>query len=382
MATNKVTLALRPFNCGMDQERLSFLALHFIPGVGTRLVKQLVSYCGSAADVFQKPRGKLQNIPGVGPATAQSIVTGKTFDLAEKEFKKAEKNDTRILFYTDKNYPERLKTIDDGPTVLYFKGNCNLDHPKIVGIVGTRQATSYGKKVVESIVEELVPHQAMILSGLAYGIDIHAHRAAIQHQLPTVAIMGSGIDVIYPANHSDIARKMMDCGGVITENFFGTKPDAHNFPSRNRIIAGMCDALIVVEAAETGGALITAEIANSYNKDVFAVPGALGQVYSQGCNKLIKINKAALFTSVRDIEYIMNWIPGEAGDVRRRSLPELSSEEQILVDAISSKGMSMQIDELSWKTGIPPGSLASLLLHLEFKGIVKPLPGKLYQLML
>jgi len=249
-----------------------------------------------------------------------------------------------------------------------------------VGIVGTRQATSYGKKIVDTIVEDLIPHQALILSGLAYGIDIHAHRAAIRHQLPTVAIMGSGIDVIYPGNHSDIARKMMDCGGLVTENFFGTKPDAHNFPSRNRIIAGMCDALIVAEAAETGGALITAEIANSYNKDVFAIPGALGQTYSEGCNRLIKINKAALFTSVKDLEYIMNWTPGEASEREKTPLPELNSEEQIVVTAISSKGMSMQIDELAWKTGIAPGALASLLLHLEFKGVIKPMPGKLYQL--
>ncbi len=364
----------------MDQERLSFLALHFIPGVGTRLIKQLISYCGSATEVFKRPRGKLQTIPGVGPATAQAITTGKTFGLAEKEFKKASKEDAEILFFTDKQYPDRLKTIDDAPTMLYFKGNCNLNHHKIVGIVGTRQATAYGKKIVEKIVEDLVPHQAVILSGLAYGIDIHAHRQAIKQQLQTIAVMGSGLDVIYPGNHADVARKMIDHGGLVTENFFGTKPDAHNFPSRNRIIAGMCDALIVVEAAETGGALITAEIANSYNKDVFAIPGAIGQTYSEGCNRLIKINKAALFQSVKDLEYIMSWAPGIEGEVRRIQQIELSSEEQQVVDAITTKGSSMQIDELAWKTGIPPGVLATLLLHLEFKGMIKPLPGKLYQL--
>lgn len=366
----------------MDQERLSLLALHFIPGVGTRLIKQLISYCGSADEVFKRPKGKLQNIPGVGPATAQSITKGNTFGLAEKEFRKAAKEDSEIFFYTEKKYPERLKTIDDAPTMLYFKGNTNLNHPKVVGIVGTRQATTYGKKVVEKIVEDLVPHQALILSGLAYGIDIHAHRQAIKQQLSTVGVMGSGLDVIYPGNHVDVARRMMDRGGLITENCFGTKPDAHNFPSRNRIIAGMCDALIVVEAAETGGALITAEIANTYNKDVFAIPGAIGQTYSEGCNKLIKINKAALLTSVKDLEYIMNWIPGIESDIRTRaSLVELSAEEKQVADAISTKGSSMQIDELTWKTGIPQGVLATLLLHLEFKGVIKSLPGKLYQLM-
>jgi len=367
----------------MDQERLSLLALHFIPGVGTRLIKQLISYCGSATEVFKRPKGKLQNIPGVGPATAQSITKGKSFALAEKEYRKATKEDAQILFYTDKQYPERLKSLDDAPTLLYFKGNCNLNQRKIVGIVGTRQATSYGRKIVDQVVEDLVPHQAIILSGLAYGIDIHAHRQAIKQQLPTIGVMGSGIDVIYPSNHADIARRMMDHGGLVSENNFGTKPDAHNFPSRNRIIAGMCDALIVVEAAETGGALITAEIANSYNKDVFAIPGNIGQTYSEGCNKLIKINKAALLSSVKDLEYVMNWVPGLDGQVYSPTQHiELSAEEQQVVDAIRTKGSAMQIDELAWKTGVPQGVLANLLLHLEFKGVLKPLPGKLYQLTL
>ncbi|HEX8061338.1 MAG TPA: DNA-processing protein DprA, partial [Cyclobacteriaceae bacterium] len=262
---------------------------------------------------------------------------------------------------------------------LYFKGNCNLNHRKVVGIVGTRQATAYGRKIVEQIVEDLVPHEAMIVSGLAYGIDIHAHRQAVKRQLPTIGVMGSGIDVVYPGNHLDVARKMMNHGGIITENCFGTKPDAHNFPSRNRIIAGMCDALIVAEAAVTGGALITADIANGYNKDVFAIPGNLGQTFSEGCNKLIKTNKAALFMSVRDMEYLMSWVPGIPETVKSINV-ELSADERQVVDAITTKGSSMQIDELSWKTSIPPGALATLLLHLEFKGVIKSLPGKLYQL--
>jgi DNA processing protein len=363
----------------MDQERLSLLALHFIPGVGPHSIKQLISYCGSATEVFKRPKGKLQLIPGIGPVAAGGIANHKSHDLAERELHKADREDTQILFYIDKQYPERLKTIEDAPTILYFKGNCNLNHKKIVGIVGTRQATSYGRMVVEQIIEQLVPHEAMIISGLAYGIDIHAHRQALKQQLQTVAVMGSGIDVVYPGNHFDVARKMMDRGGLITENCFGTKPDAHNFPSRNRIIAGMCDALIVVEAAQTGGALITAEIANSYHKDVFATPGNIGQTFSEGCNKLIKTNKAALLMSVKDLEYLMGWIPG-IESVRSTLAHELNSEEQQVVDAIKTKGISMQIDELAWKTNIPPGVLATLLLQLEFKGQIKSLPGKLYQL--
>ncbi|HZX75260.1 MAG TPA: DNA-processing protein DprA, partial [Cyclobacteriaceae bacterium] len=293
----------------MDQERLSLLALHFTPNVGDFLVKQLVSYCGSAEEVFTMPKGKLLKIPGIGAVTAESIKNKSTFKEAEKEFKKAEKEEVDILFFTDKKFPARLKAIEDSPAILYVKGNVNLNAQKTVAIVGTRQATAYGKAQVEKLIQELVPHHPLIISGLAYGIDIHAHKQALKHNLPTVGIMGSGIDVIYPATHKDTAMKMMDQGGLITENPFGTKPDAHNFPARNRIIAGMCDALIVVEAALKGGALITAEIANTYNKDVFAIPGDVNNTYSEGCNKLIKINKAHLLTSVKDIEYIMGWSP-------------------------------------------------------------------------
>ena len=291
----------------MDSERLSFLALHLVPGIGDYLIKQLVSYCGSAENVFKTPKGKLLKIPGIGGVTAEAIKTENTLHEAEKEFKKAEKEDVEILFYTDKKFPSRLKAIDDSPSLLYVKGNTNLNQAKIVAIVGTRQATAYGKEMVDRIVEGLVPHQALIVSGLAYGIDVQAHKQALKHNLSTVGILGSGMDVIYPAAHKDIARKMLDYGGLITENRFGTQPDAHNFPARNRIIAGLCDALIIVEAAAKGGALITAEIANSYNKDVFAVPGNIGQTYSEGCNKLIKINKAHLLASTKDLEYIMNW---------------------------------------------------------------------------
>lgn len=367
----------------MGQERLSFLALHCIPGVGNQIVKQLISYCGSAQEVLKKPRGKLLKIPGIGPLTVDAISSGKTFRFAETELKKCEKENATILLFTDKQYPSRLKSIDDAPALLYFKGTGSLNPAKTVGIVGTRQATQYGKEMVERIVEDLIPHKAMIVSGLAYGIDIHAHKQAIRHQMATIGVLGSGIDVIYPAAHREAATRMMDRGGLMTENPFGSKPDAHNFPSRNRIIAGMSDALIVVEAAEKGGALITAEIANSYNKDVFAVPGDLGSQFSSGCNKLIKINKASLFTSVKDLEYLMNWTAGSAPDQRdplQKKLDGIGPEQRQVVMAIAEKGSSMQIDELSWKTGIQLGVLSSLLLDLELKNIVQCMPGKSYKL--
>jgi len=366
----------------VDQNRLSLLALHFIPGMGDYLIRQVVSYCGSAEKVFKTPKGKLLKIPGVGQVTAEAILNGKPFENAERELKKAEKDSVDILFFTDKKYPSRLKNIPDSPSLLYSKGNINFENPKTVGIVGTRQATSYGKERVEQLVKELVPHGVLIISGLAYGVDIHAHKHALKNGLSTVGVMGSGMDIIYPAAHKETALKMLEEGGLVTENSFGTKPDAHNFPQRNRIIAGMCDALIVVEAAEKGGALITAEIANSYNKDVFAFPGSIGETYSAGCNNLIKSNKAHLMSSVKDLEYIMNW---DAAVVTKKTKPSISlgefdEPEQIILKILIDKKAPVIIDELSWKSNLPISQLASVLLGLEFKGVVKSMPGKQYKL--
>lgn len=366
----------------MDQNRLSLLALHFISGIGDHLIRQLVSYCGSAEQVFKTPKGKLLKIPGIGDVTAEAIKQGKPFAAAEKELKKAEKENVNIVFFTDKNYPSRLKQLNDAPSLLYLKGNIDFENPKTVGIVGTRQATSYGKERVEELVDGLVAHQALIISGLAYGIDIHAHKQAVKVNLPTVGVMGSGIDVVYPSAHKDVAKKMMDNGGLATEHRLGTKPDAHNFPARNRIVAGLSDAVIIVEAAQKGGALITADLANSYNKDVFAYPGNVGQSHSEGCNDLIKSNRANLITSVKDLEYIMHW-DAAAKPVKKPevfSLEGYSANEQLVLKTLLDHHKQLVIDELSWKTNIQVGQLASILLELEFKGIVKSLPGKVYKL--
>lgn len=366
----------------VSTERLAFLALHFVPGVGNFLVKQLISYCGSAEAVFQSPKGKLLKIPNVGEVTAQSIKTGAPLREAEDEFGKAQKEGAEILFYTDDKYPSRLREIEDAPSVIYWKGQANLDHAKIVALVGTRQATAYGKKVTERLLDELKPHRALVLSGLAYGIDIQAHKEALKNELPTIAVFGNGLDTIYPGQHRDTAHKMLNHGGWITENSFGTKPDAHNFPARNRIIAGLCDALIVVEASEKGGALITANIANSYNKDVFAVPGPVDGPFSAGCNQLIKSNRANLLTGVADLEYIMGWNAATPEPARspQLQLHLLSPEEQQIVRLLQEKNAPVGVDEISWRTGIPQGTLASLLLTLEFNGSIKSLPGKMYGL--
>ena len=366
----------------MDQNRLSLLALHFIPGIGDYIIRQLVSYCGSAEKVFKTPRGKLLKIPGVGEVTADVILKGHPFKAAEQEIITAGKLDVQLLFFTDRKYPSRLKQVADAPSLLYTKGNINFENSKTVGIVGTRNSTDYGKNCVEELVAGLKPHGALVISGLAYGIDIQAHKQALKNNLPTIGVMGSGIDVIYPMAHREVAKKMEAMGGIVTENPFGTKPDAHNFPSRNRIIAGLSDALVVIEAAEKGGALITSGIANSYNKDVFAFPGNIGRSFSAGCNNLIKSNQANLITSIKDLEYIMNWSVGEDQPKKGKafSLEGYLQEEQVIIKILLENNNQMFIDELSWRSAFPVSQLASILLGLEFKGTLSSLPGKIYKL--
>lgn len=364
----------------MDSERLCFLALHFVPGIGDILFKQLISHCGSAQEVFRQSRSKLLRIPGIGEATAESIRNGKPLHLAEHEFRKAEKAAVQVLFYTDQAYPHRLKTIEDAPVVLYVKGNTNFNALRTVGIVGTRNATSYGKACVEELINGLVPHQAVVISGLAYGIDIHAHKEALKAGLRTVGVLGSGIDVIYPSAHDETAQRMVNQGALVTENPFGTKPDAHNFPQRNRIIAGLCDALVVVEARDKGGALITAELSNSYNRDVFAIPGNIHSPCSVGCNRLIRNNKANLLTSIKDLEYIMNWSQEQLNAAAQLSLDlgDLAGEELRVLNIMRDKKRSLSMDELGYITSLAPGTLSSLLLSLEFKNRIRALPGKMY----
>lgn len=374
---------LRVFQPAMKDKAIYEIALGMIPGVGGMLSRQLVSYCGSAEKVFKTPKGKLKKIPGIGKHLSESITSYDYLAEAEKQLEQSRKKGIRILFYTDKDYPDRLRQIHDSPTLLYYKGTVDLNAAKTVGIVGTRKATEYGKEAVEKIIQALAPHQPLIISGLAYGIDIAAHKSALQNKLPTIGVMATGLDVIYPSVHRETARKMEEGGGLITEYELGSKPEPSRFPARNRIIAGLADVLIVVEAAEKGGALITAEIANGYNREVFAVPGNVGHTYSEGCNKLIRNHKAHIYTGIEDLEYVMNWVAGEGiklPDKKAALQSDLFSPEEQLVIGLLDNPEGILIDELSWKSNIPLSRLASILLTLEFQSIVKSLPGKRYKL--
>jgi DNA processing protein len=366
----------------MDNEKAYQLALHFTPGIGHYIIKQLISYCGSAEAVFKKSRGQLQKIPGIGPRTIEEIVKSNMPGIAMQELEKAARNGIHILSYTDKDFPKRLKGLHDAPAIIYYKGEADLNNRKCIAIVGTRRATNYGKDFTARFIESIAPHNPLIISGLAYGIDIAAHRAAYKNGVPTVGIMASGIDIIYPAVHRETAYQMCENGGLISELKISTKPEPMYFPARNRIIAGMADAVVVIEAAKKGGALITAEIGNSYNKDVFAVPGNVGSTYSEGCNNLIKSHKANVLTQYRDIEYIMNWTLDEDKKASTPLIDEslLDNEEKTVVQYMIDKNEGILLDELSWQTQIPLNKLASILLSLEFKGTVNSLPGKKYKL--
>ncbi|SOD82750.1 DNA-processing protein DprA [Spirosoma fluviale] len=357
------------------------IALTLVPGVGSILIRQLISYCGSAPDVFRSPLARLMKVPGVGEVTARAILKPGSLTEAEQVLSRLEKLGATALFYTDKAYPTRLKTLYDAPALLYFQGTGNLNAPRTIGLVGTRQATDYGRRITSEIVEAVAPLGVHVISGLAYGIDIAAHRASLTHNLPTIGVMASGLDVIYPNVHQRTAGEMLVQGGLLTESRPGTKPDAHLFPARNRIIAGLSDTVVVVEAAAKGGALITAEYANNYHREVFAVPGQLNQAFSAGCNKLIRENKAQIYTSPKDIIEAMNWDQSSASASRTKTAPALPvsiTEEESQILALLRQVTDLHVDELSWKSQIPMGRLASLLLTLEFQGFIRSMPGKKY----
>ncbi len=358
------------------------IGITLIPGIGSINGKKLIDYCGGIKAVFKEKKENLLKISGIGESSANSIINQDVLIRAEKEIKFIKKNNITPLFYLDSGYPNRLKHCIDSPLMLYYKGNADLNNDKTISVVGTRRATEYGKRVCNELVRGLANQNVLIVSGLAYGIDVCAHRAALDNNLNTVAVLAHGLDRIYPYVHKSIAKKMLDKGGLITEFLSETNPDKGNFPKRNRIIAGLSDAVIVVESAKRGGALITAEIANSYNRDVFAVPGKLADdKYSEGCNHLIKINKAALIESSKDIEYIMGW-----EEIKKTKLSKqyelfvkLSEEEKIVVNILKDNGES-SIDWLCNKSQLNMGKVAAVLLNLEFQGIVRSLPGKLYRL--
>ncbi|MDR0541173.1 MAG: DNA-processing protein DprA [Dysgonamonadaceae bacterium] len=369
----------------MCQSLVYKIGLTLVKGVGDIVGKQLLQAVEDAEVLFKEKKRLLERIPGITSRILASLQDPQILIRAEQELHFIQKNNIQALFYDDDNYPKRLRECVDSPVLLYFKGNTNLNATKIISIVGTRRATDYGKESTEKIVTEMagIYPETLIVSGLAYGIDIIAHKAALKAGLPTVAVLAHGLDRIYPPLHRNIAVSMLPNGGLLTDFMSRTNPDRQNFVKRNRIVAGIADCTLVVESAIKGGALITAEIASSYGKDVFAIPGKINSPCSQGCNKIIKGNKAALVENATDIIQALCWETKSVKTpdaIQKTLFIELTGQEQPIYNLLLQYKNGLQINLLAIQLDIPISRLSMTLFELEMKGIIKCLPGGVFKI--
>jgi DNA processing protein len=358
------------------------IALSLIPSIGDITARRLVSYIGSVEGVFSETYRNLVRIPGIGSGMAKSIIRRDYLEAAEKEIEYINKNNIQTFFYLDEDYPFRLRQCEDSPVIFYFTGNCNLNESKVLSVVGTRSATQQGKMICEKIISGLASGHPnlVIVSGLAYGIDITAHKSAITNNLATIGVLAHGLKTIYPSVHGSTTNKMIKKGGLLTDFLSDALPERNNFLKRNRIIAGLADATIVIESGLKGGALITADIANSYSRDVYAVPGRPDDQWSAGCNNLIKRNIAALVDKYEDIEEYLNWRPaGTKEPLQRLLFNELGGNEKLIYEKLKLDH-ELTIDTMCQILDLPVHKLSSILLGMEFNGIVKSYPGNIYRL--
>ena len=365
----------------MPNELLYQIALTLVPNIGDVHAKALINIYGNAQSIFKANKKELENIEGIGSVRARSIKDFTDFSSSEEEIKFIEKYKITSLFITDEKYPKRLLNCFDSPALLYYRGNADLNTSKIISIVGTRNNSGYGKMVCEKFIEDLKAENILVVSGLAFGIDTIAHKAALKNDLQTVAVLAHGLDRIYPQQNKTLAKQITEQGGLLTDFISNTTPDKQNFPKRNRIVAGISDAVIVIESGKKGGSLITAELGNGYNKDVFAIPGRTNDSKSEGCNYLIKNNKAALVNSADDFLEMMNWkpTPKPSAKKQRELFIELAPDEKIVVEILQQQD-TIQIDELYFKSGLSSSAVATALLMLEMQNVVVSLPGKVYKL--
>ncbi|MFZ4058007.1 MAG: DNA-processing protein DprA [Ferruginibacter sp.] len=364
----------------MNADLLYQLALTMVPQIGAVHARSLLNIFGNAANIFQAKRKTLEGIEGIGSIRATAIKKFDQFQRCETELKFIDQYKITALCISDAAYPKRLLHCYDAPSVLYYKGNASLNAEKIIAIIGTRNNSEYGRHFCEKFIEELIPKDVLIVSGLALGIDTIAHKNALRNQFSTVGVLAHGLDRIYPFSNKALAKQMVEQGGLLTEFISETNPDKQNFPRRNRIVAGMCDALVVVETGKSGGSLITAELANGYNKDVFAVPGRTTDTKSEGCNYLIKNNKAALINDAQDFLELMNWAPAAAAkkQLQRQLFVEFTADEERILALLKTKP-SVHIDDIYLQSNLSSSAVASALLTLEMQGIIHALPGKLYE---
>lgn len=362
-----------------DQDLFYLLALLKVDGVGDIMAKKMLMHCGNAENVFKTKINQIAAIDGVGSVLLKNLKDNSIFDKANRELEFIKSNDVKVSFFQDQDYPERLKHCFDSPVLIFSSGNINLKNKKIISIVGTRQITSYGIQFCKKLIDDLAPLDPIIVSGFAYGVDIVAHQLAMDYNLQTIGVLAHGLNQIYPKTHKKYVAAMEQNGGFITEFWSTSNPDKENFVRRNRIVAGMTEATIVIESADRGGSLITANLANDYNRDVFAVPGRVTDKYSQGCNDLIKTQKANVLTSAADLIYILNWnIENKGKTVQKQLFVELEADEQKVYDFLLKNGKEL-LDMIALQCDLPIYKISGLLLNMELKGVIRPLPGKLFE---
>ncbi|MFO7851162.1 MAG: DNA-processing protein DprA [Bacteroidota bacterium] len=364
-----------------DKELVYLIALSMVPAVGDINAKKLIAHLGSALAIFNQPYRKLITIPGIGKTIAAHLCSKEFIYKAEEEFDYARKHGIEIKCYDDPEYPARLKECPDSPLLMYIKGNANLNEAKILSVVGTRNITRRGKDICRSIIRDLAREfpGLIITSGLAYGVDITAHKAALKENLNTIAVLGHGFRTIYPSAHITVAKQIISQGALITDFPSAEGPERNNFLKRNRIIAGISDATLIIESGRKGGAMVTADIAISYNREVMAVPGSPDASYSEGCNLLIKSNRAALIESADDIYYNLNWLKSKPGDKQQKLFPENLSPLEEEIFGLINESEELSSDQISSSLGKPLHQLSSALLKLEFSGYIENIPGNIYR---
>lgn len=361
------------------EELFYLLALQKISGIGDVVAKKLVTHCGSAKDVFNAKAANLKSIDGVGWIRLRNLKDSTAFVAAESELQYISDNKIQVSSFLDPEYPSRLKHCIDGPLLLFSSGCISMQNQKVISIVGTRQVTSYGAEFCRNLIAELTPLNPIIVSGFAYGVDIIAHEAALENNMQTVGVVAHGLNQVYPKSHKKYVARIERNGGFMTEFWSTSEPEKENFVKRNRIVAGISEATIVIESADRGGSLITANFANEYNRDVFAVPGRISDRYSMGCNNLIKTQKANMLTSAADLIYLLGWeLENRPKPVQKQLFVNLNPDEQKVYDHLQKSGKQL-LDIVALECGIQVYKMSSLLLNMELKGVVRPLPGKLFE---
>ena len=363
-----------------EQQLIYTLALQHVPKIGDITAKKLIGVCGSAEAVLKEKRGNLLKIDGVGAASLEGLFDASHLREAEHELRFIQAHKISCLYFMESDYPERLKHCIDAPILLFQRGKVNLNNQRIISIVGARKITSHGMEFCKQLVEDLAPFNPIIVSGFAYGTDITAHKAAVDHNLQTIGCLAHGFNDMYPKVHSKYVKSVEAHGGFFTDFWSTSNFDRKNFLKRNRIIAGLSEATIVIESAEKGGSLVTADIAHSYDREVFAVPGRVTDSQSVGCNNLIKQQKAQMLSNSMDVPFMLDWkLEQEKPTIQRQLFVDLNEDEQLIYNYLKDQKKQL-LDVIALDTQLPTYKLAGILLNMELKGVVRPLPGKLFEL--